>query len=331
MPLLRGHEVAALLSGFAGLRARLPAEWLEEALSAVAGRARDLGPQDWTVVLHALSRLRDPRLRPAAEALAARLLPRLPRLPLPALVLLAYSAGCAGPSPLGRTLMVRVMELLSAGEAAAAEGEERGGAGRARARVAATRAGAAAVDRVLSAAAVTASASAADARGAQGGQGAGSTPANPDALRRIAVSSLRPEELSALLWAAQRTGMRALPPTFRALMFGCAAHAAHHARPSSPRSPRPPAPPSGPRLVTSARAASLPAGARSCWRPFWRRPSWRPSCGPPAGCACGRRARGGSCCCAVRASWRATCGRASWPWRSRGWRGSGGPQRWCTG
>ncbi len=52
----------------------------------------------------------------AEELLGGRLLPRLGRLPLPALVLLAYAAGCLGPSAVGRATVGRAMALLAAGQ-----------------------------------------------------------------------------------------------------------------------------------------------------------------------------------------------------------------------
>lgn len=65
----------------------------------------------------------------AEELLGGRLLPRLGRLPLPALVLLAYAAGCLGPSAVGRATVGRAMALLAAGQggSAQAEGSGKGG------------------------------------------------------------------------------------------------------------------------------------------------------------------------------------------------------------
>jgi hypothetical protein len=42
---MRPHELAALLSGFAGMGHVVPAEWLSDAMQIVAARSREFGPQ----------------------------------------------------------------------------------------------------------------------------------------------------------------------------------------------------------------------------------------------------------------------------------------------
>ncbi|KAG2429179.1 hypothetical protein HYH02_014114 [Chlamydomonas schloesseri] len=165
LPNMRPHELAALLSGFAAMGHTPHGEWLEDCLQQVAARSREFGPQDWTVVLASLGRMQQrerrgrhdqaaaggataaattaggeeegllaQQLGPHAEELALRLLPRLHRMPVTSLVLLAYSCGCMGPSHTSRQLVSRCLALLSSGDAAAK-------AARAAAKEAATAAG----------------------------------------------------------------------------------------------------------------------------------------------------------------------------------------------
>ncbi|PNW74298.1 hypothetical protein CHLRE_13g603250v5 [Chlamydomonas reinhardtii] len=162
LPNMRPHELAALLSGFAAMGHTPHAEWLEDCLQQVAARSREFGPQDWTVVLASLGRMQQrerrhrhdravavgataasakpaadgeeaglvaQQLGPHAEELALRLLPRLHRMPVTSLVLLAYSCGCMGPSHTSRQLVSRCMSLMAAGDSAAtkAAGAEKAG------------------------------------------------------------------------------------------------------------------------------------------------------------------------------------------------------------
>ncbi|KAG2427266.1 hypothetical protein HXX76_012462 [Chlamydomonas incerta] len=153
LPNMRPHELAAALSGFAAMGHTPHAEWLEDCLQQVAARSREFGPQDWTVVLASLGRMQQrerrhrhdqavaagatsasaggaggeeaglvaQQLGPHAEELALRLLPRLHRMPVTSLVLLAYSCGCMGPSHTSRQLVSRCLSLLAAGDDAAAK------------------------------------------------------------------------------------------------------------------------------------------------------------------------------------------------------------------
>ncbi|KAG2498495.1 hypothetical protein HYH03_003746 [Edaphochlamys debaryana] len=215
VPLMRPHELAAMLSGFAGMRHTPPSDWLEDAVQQIAARSREFGPQDWTVVLHALARVQDEAIGPQAEDLALRLLPRLPRLPLPAVVLIAYSAGCMGPGTVARQLVSRCLALLAAGPAAtAAEAAEPSAVsgGRRRGRKAAAQEvpspAAEAVERLV-AKAVAAAGPVPEV----GGDAAAA------AARPVCVASLTAVELSALMWAAVRVGLKTLPAEFRNQFF----------------------------------------------------------------------------------------------------------------
>ncbi|KXZ53045.1 hypothetical protein GPECTOR_8g41 [Gonium pectorale] len=216
VPAMRPHELAAMLSGLAGMAHTPPSEWLEEVLQQIAGRSREFGPQDWTVVVNSLARLQDAGVAPQAEQLAARLLPRMHRMPLPSLVLLAYSCGCMGPSHTTRALVGRCLALLGGGGGAnAAAGGSSDVVGEAP-EAAATAEGAAA--RASASRAGKKGMRAGGAKGVGGGEAAAVVVAAPAAaeLRTVAVGSLSPSELSALLWASVRVGFKALPTEFRA-------------------------------------------------------------------------------------------------------------------
>ncbi|GIL47181.1 hypothetical protein Vafri_4068 [Volvox africanus] len=212
VPSMRPHELAAMLSGFAGMGHVAPAEWLSDAVQQVAARSREFGPQEWTMVVYALARVQNDN---SLTEMVLRLLPRLDRLPLPSLILISYSCGCMGPSPMGRQLVNRCLALLAAGAAAApATGNTTGAAADGARRN-------------------EAPAEEAKTKRAGSGRGFGSTP-RPSAVqpqllgasrrgedaeagvasRPVCVASLTPAELSALLWSAVRVGIRVLPRDF---------------------------------------------------------------------------------------------------------------------
>ncbi|GFR43862.1 hypothetical protein Agub_g4990 [Astrephomene gubernaculifera] len=240
MPSMRSHELAAMLSGFAGMRHTPPPDWLEEALQHVLALSRQMGPHDWTVVLLSLSRLqaRDASLRPRAEELLQqRLLPRLGRLPLVSLVLLSYSCGCMGAGHTGLQLVGRCIALLAegGGEQGADEEEEEEEEDREGGRRATAAGGDSGVDeeedegeelRRLQLQAAAAAPAARSAEGLQGGGRGGGAATDAagaggvgELSRRVCVSSLRAAELGALLWSAVRVGMRMLPRGFRDRFF----------------------------------------------------------------------------------------------------------------
>ncbi|GIL70537.1 hypothetical protein Vretimale_3666 [Volvox reticuliferus] len=212
VPSMRPHELAAMLSGFAGMGHIAPAEWLSDAVQLVAARSREFGPQEWTMVVYALARVQNDN---SLTEMVLRLLPRLDRLPLPSLILISYSCGCMGPSPMGRQLVNRCLALLAAGAAAAPASGDITGAATDGARRDVTPWGKVKTKRAGS------------------GRGFGSTPRTsavqpqlhgasrrgegaeaPVAARPVCIASLTPAELSALLWSAVRVGIKVLPRDF---------------------------------------------------------------------------------------------------------------------
>ncbi|GLC43104.1 hypothetical protein PLESTB_000862800 [Pleodorina starrii] len=228
VPSMRPHELAAMLSGFAGMGHVAPTEWLSDAMQQVAARSREFGPQEWTMVVYALGRVQNDNSLTEA---VLRLLPRLDRLPLPSLILIAYSCGCMGPSPMGRQLVRRCLSLLAAGGVAAQAagdsaadaggGTQRGAtpAGEAQRHAGRGRGfGSAPVAKADGAAAMRGS-PAASRRGGGAAEAAAGAPeaagtGTDGATRPVSMTSLTATELSALLWSAVRVGIKVLPEEF---------------------------------------------------------------------------------------------------------------------
>ncbi|EFJ51008.1 hypothetical protein VOLCADRAFT_103642 [Volvox carteri f. nagariensis] len=224
VPSMRPHELAAMLSGFTGMGHTAPAEWLSDAIQQVAARSREFGPQEWTMVVYALARIQNDT---SLTEMVLRLLPKLDRLPLPSLILISYSCGCMGPSPMGRQLVSRCLALLAAGGAASPAGDRvtaaTPGEATRRPRGSSTGRGfGAAVTRAPVVASADGTATVQPQRSA--GSGAAAAAAAPDAglaARPVAVSSLTPAELSALLWSAVRVGVKVMPRDFLDQFFSC--------------------------------------------------------------------------------------------------------------